>query len=110
MGSVPPVLIFLVGALVVAVTKGHVRRAVLLSIPVIGALNLLGLQEGATLEFEIGQLVLHIEFAQLHEHVQTGGLEEWAPHAGRRRWHGRCGQIDESRLDVNPGEPNVALQ
>ena len=52
MGSVPPVLIFLVGALLVAVTKGHVRRGLLLAIPVIGGLNLLGLQEGAV-EFEM---------------------------------------------------------
>ena len=53
LGSLPPVLIFLVGALIVAVTKGHVRRGVLLAIPVIGALNLLGLQEGTTIEFEM---------------------------------------------------------
>ena len=53
MGSVPPVLIFLVGALVVALTKGHVRRVVLLAIPVIGALNLLGLEDGATIELEL---------------------------------------------------------
>ncbi|SVA57847.1 uncharacterized protein METZ01_LOCUS110701, partial [marine metagenome] len=50
---VPPVLIFLVGALVVALTKGHVRRVVLLAIPVIGALNLLGLEDGATIELEL---------------------------------------------------------
>ena len=52
MGSVPPVLIFLVGALVVALTRGHVRRVVLLLIPVIGAINLLGLEEGAV-QFEM---------------------------------------------------------
>ena len=54
MGSVPPVLIFFVGALVVAVTKGNVRRGALLAIPVIGALNLrLGLEVGDIIEFEI---------------------------------------------------------
>ena len=53
MGSVPPVLIFFVGALIVAVTKGHIRRGVLLAIPLIGALNLLGLQEGTIVEFEM---------------------------------------------------------
>ena len=54
MGSLPPVLIFFVGALVVAVTKGNVRRGALLAIPVIGALNLrLGLEVGDIIEFEI---------------------------------------------------------
>jgi multicomponent Na+:H+ antiporter subunit D len=54
MGSLPPALIFVVGALVVAVTKGNVRRVVLLAIPVIGALYLrLGLQIGDSLEFEM---------------------------------------------------------
>jgi multicomponent Na+:H+ antiporter subunit D len=53
MGSVPPVLIFFVGALIVAVTKGHVRRGVLLAIPVVGALNLLGLEIGETIEIEM---------------------------------------------------------
>jgi multicomponent Na+:H+ antiporter subunit D len=50
--GLPPFLIFFFGALVVAVTKGHVRRGVLLVIPVIGGLNLLGLEEGAV-EFEM---------------------------------------------------------
>ncbi len=53
MGSLPPVLIFFVGALFVAGTRGHIRRGVLLAIPVIGALNLLGLQEGTTIELEM---------------------------------------------------------
>ena len=39
MSSLPPVLIFFVGALIVAVTKGNLRRVVLLAIPVIGALH-----------------------------------------------------------------------
>ena len=66
MGSVPPVLIFLVGALVVALTKGHVRRVVLLAIPVIGALNLLGLEDGATIELELlGYTLVPFEVDQL---------------------------------------------
>ncbi|MEC9297660.1 MAG: Na(+)/H(+) antiporter subunit D, partial [Gemmatimonadota bacterium] len=62
----PPVLIFLVGALVVALTKGHVRRVVLLAIPVIGALNLLGLEDGATIELELlGYTLVPFEVDQL---------------------------------------------
>ena len=59
MGSVPPVLIFLVGALVVALPRGHVRRVVLLLIPVIGAINLLGLEEGAVKLEMLGYTLVH---------------------------------------------------
>jgi len=66
MGSLPPVLIFLVGALVVALTKGHVRRVVLLAIPVIGALNLLGLEDGVAIELELlGYTLVPFEVDQL---------------------------------------------
>jgi multicomponent Na+:H+ antiporter subunit D len=40
MSSVAPFLVFYIGAAVVAVTKGRVRSAVLLAIPLIGAFNL----------------------------------------------------------------------
>ncbi len=49
----PPFVIFLIGTLLVAVTRGHVRRGVLLLVPVLGALNLLGLQDGAFVEIEL---------------------------------------------------------
>ena len=49
----PPFVIFLIGALLVVVTRGDVRRGVLLLVPVLGALNLLGLQEGSFVEIEL---------------------------------------------------------
>ena len=51
--SFPPFVVFLIGALLVAVTRGNVRRGVLLLVPVLGALNLLGLQDGTLVEIEL---------------------------------------------------------
>jgi len=50
MGSLPPFAVFYVGALLVAVTRGTPRKAVLLLTPVVGALLMLGLEPGATVE------------------------------------------------------------
>ncbi len=44
--SIAPFLIFYVGALVAALTRGPVRSAVMLAIPLIGAANLIGLDTG----------------------------------------------------------------
>ena len=54
MSSVPPFLIFLAGALVVPLLRGApvVRAAWLLLIPIVGALNVMGIQEGYQLQFE----------------------------------------------------------
>ena len=52
-GSLPPVAIFLVGALLVAATSGRVRAAILLAIPVVGALNLATLAYGTTSELAL---------------------------------------------------------
>lgn len=49
-GSLPPVAIFVVGALLVAVTGGRVRSVILLAIPVVGAINLATLAYGTTSE------------------------------------------------------------
>ncbi|MFB3136132.1 MAG: Na(+)/H(+) antiporter subunit D [Rhodospirillales bacterium] len=46
MGSVAPFLIFYAGAAIVAVTRGWTRSAVLLAIPVVGAVNLFAMPEG----------------------------------------------------------------
>ncbi len=46
MGSVAPFLVFYAGAAVVAVTRGWTRSAVLLAIPVVGAVNLFFMPEG----------------------------------------------------------------
>ena len=54
MSSVPPFLIFLAGALAVPFLRGMpaVRAAWLLLIPIVGALNVMGIQEGYQLQFE----------------------------------------------------------
>ena len=54
MSSVPPFLIFLAGALVVPFLRGMpvVRAAWLLLIPIVGALKVMGIQEGYQLQFE----------------------------------------------------------
>jgi multicomponent Na+:H+ antiporter subunit D len=51
--SLPPFAVIFLGGLLVAATWGHVRRALLLLIPAVGALNLLGLQEGHVWSFEM---------------------------------------------------------
>ena len=62
----PPFLIFLIGALVVAVTRGHVRRAVLLLIPFVGAWNLLNVVDGAFLQVElVGYTLLPVRITPL---------------------------------------------
>jgi multicomponent Na+:H+ antiporter subunit D len=48
--SLPPFVIFFVGALLVALTRGHVRRGLLLLIPVVGAVNLLQIEAGTVVE------------------------------------------------------------
>jgi multicomponent Na+:H+ antiporter subunit D len=49
--EVHPFVIFLVGGLLAAVTRGRIRGGVLILTPVVGALNILGLEPGTTLEY-----------------------------------------------------------
>jgi multicomponent Na+:H+ antiporter subunit D len=51
--DVPPFVVFFAGALFVALTRGTVRKAVLLLVPVLGGLVLLGVEPGATLEMSL---------------------------------------------------------
>ena len=53
--SVPPFLIFLIGALVVPFLRSvpRIRMAWLVLIPVAGALNAMGIQEGYTLDYQL---------------------------------------------------------
>ena len=46
-GSIPPFAIFFAGALIALLTRGWLRSAVLLLIPILGALNLAGFHHGA---------------------------------------------------------------
>ncbi|HSM61154.1 MAG TPA: Na(+)/H(+) antiporter subunit D [Longimicrobiales bacterium] len=50
MTDLPPFAVYLVGALLVAVTRGHARRAILLAIPVVGGATLLGVEPGTRWE------------------------------------------------------------
>lgn len=58
MTSLPPFLIFFVGAAIVALTAGKVRSAVLLAVPLVGALNLVGLSDGPGHEVALLDYVL----------------------------------------------------
>ncbi len=51
--SVPPFAVVLVGGLLVALTRGHVRRALLLLVPVVGAVNLVGIDEAAIWQIDL---------------------------------------------------------
>jgi multicomponent Na+:H+ antiporter subunit D len=53
LSSLPPFVIFFVGSLLVAVTRGNVRRALLLLVPVLGGLNLLGLEPGTSTQVDL---------------------------------------------------------
>ena len=53
MSSLPPFAILFAGAVLAAVTRGRLRKALLLVVPVVGGLNLLGLQEGARAEWQV---------------------------------------------------------
>ncbi|MGI9627372.1 MAG: Na(+)/H(+) antiporter subunit D [Longimicrobiales bacterium] len=56
--SVPPFLIFFIGALLVPLVRGVPRTLILLAIPVLGAINVAGLQEGFQLQYELMGLTL----------------------------------------------------
>ena len=54
MTSLPPFMLFFVGALLVAFTKGPVRKALVLAIPLVGGLNLwFNVDPGVHLQFEM---------------------------------------------------------
>jgi multicomponent Na+:H+ antiporter subunit D len=51
--SVAPFLIFFAGALLAALTNGHLRRAIMLATPVVGAVNLWFLDPATTISFTL---------------------------------------------------------
>jgi multicomponent Na+:H+ antiporter subunit D len=51
--EIPPFAVFFLGALVVALTRGGLRSAVLLAVPVLAGLQLLGLEEGTLWTIEL---------------------------------------------------------
>ena len=54
MSSLPPFVLFFVGALAVALTRGRLRKALLLAVPLLGGLNLaFGVEQGIHLEIEL---------------------------------------------------------
>ena len=54
MSSVPPFALFFVGALAVGLTKGSVRKALILAIPLVGGLNLwFGVEPGVHLQIDL---------------------------------------------------------
>jgi multicomponent Na+:H+ antiporter subunit D len=53
-----PFLPFLIAALLAAVTKGHLRSAIMLLAPVVGGLHLLGVETGTVVEYQLMNLTL----------------------------------------------------
>ena len=53
MVSFPPFIIFFLGAILVAVSRGRVRNCVMLLVPILGALNLRGLDPGAAMTLDL---------------------------------------------------------
>lgn len=51
--DIPPFVVFFVGALIVGLTKGSVRRALLIVVPVLGGLNLIGADAGIHMEMTL---------------------------------------------------------
>jgi len=54
LSSLPPFVLFFVGAVVIAFTRGTVRKVLILAIPLVGGLNLLfGVEPGLHLQFDL---------------------------------------------------------
>jgi multicomponent Na+:H+ antiporter subunit D len=51
--DLPPFVVFFVGAFFVAVTKGPIRTALLIAVPLLGGLNLIGAEPGVHLELTL---------------------------------------------------------
>ncbi len=51
--DLPPFVILFVGALLAAVTRGTLRKAILIAAPVLGGANLIGMEEGIHLQWEL---------------------------------------------------------
>ena len=51
--DLPPFVLFFVGALAVGLTRGNLRRAIVLAVPVLGGLNLIGAETGVHLELSL---------------------------------------------------------
>lgn len=58
--DVPPFVILFVGALLAAVTRGVVRQVVLVAAPILGGLNLIGMEHGVHLEWTVLGYTLQI--------------------------------------------------
>ncbi len=53
LSSLPPFVLFFVGAVVIAFTRGTVRKVLILAIPLVGGLNLFGVEPGLHLQFDL---------------------------------------------------------
>ncbi|MEX0853396.1 MAG: Na(+)/H(+) antiporter subunit D [Bauldia sp.] len=53
MTSLPPFVVFFAGALLAVLTRGRARAAVLLAVPIVGAVNLAALAEGSGFEVQL---------------------------------------------------------
>ena len=96
LSSMPPFVLFFVGAIAVAFTKGSLRKAIVLAVPVLGGVNLwltAGAQVGAP--SAIGESVAQVYLTGLHAHAVPGGqaqppLRVPVPHRGLPGLHLRA--------------------
>lgn len=56
----PPFLLLFAGGLLAGVTRGTIRKAILLAVPVLGGLNLIGMQEGVHLTWDVAGYTLTV--------------------------------------------------
>lgn len=56
--DLPPFVLLFVGGLLAAVTRGTVRQAVLLVVPILGGLNLIGMEHGARFQWDVAGYTL----------------------------------------------------
>lgn len=58
--EMPPFLLLFVGGLLALVTRGVVRKAILLIVPVLGGLNLIGMEHGVHMQWDVAGYTLTV--------------------------------------------------
>ncbi|MCH1570022.1 MAG: Na(+)/H(+) antiporter subunit D [Longimicrobiales bacterium] len=56
----PPFVLLFIGGLLAAVTRGRIRQALLVAVPILGGVNLIGMQEGVHLQWEVAGYTLSV--------------------------------------------------
>ncbi len=51
--DLPPFILLFVGGVLAAVTRGTLRKSIMLAVPILGGLNLIGVEHGARFQYEV---------------------------------------------------------